>query len=1451
MKVNSQAVVIKVTGVVTAESIEGHVRILQEGDVVFSDEVVLAELFGEVVLQYHNGESVTSNHNNIMLVDDISHDLFVTGTVHKEETEVGAEGWSNQLIANEGGEIVIVDYLQSSAEPDMGFLTGGVTQKFIEENNTPAAVVMASNEAPLNEIDVNEAPLNEVDVNEAPLNEVDVNEAPLNEVDVNEVALYVVPVVDLDGNDSTAVGTEYLTSYALAGRGIGVTDLDLSVFDPDSDIQSATVVLVTPQLNDILFSSAVPDGIIANAYDLGTGTITLTGIATTADYEKAIREIKFYNGDAASDSSDRIINVSVIDADGASSNTVTTTIKVANNSLSISSQQVVEEGDSAIFRIELETARSADTKFILNIAGDVSADDYYGFGEVTRNVQYESAPGVWTDVLVDDAGNYYVMILSSSATSFIDVKIKTKADAVSEDDETLILSAAIDIAASGDLTKIANTSAFASTLITELPSLFVSAPSSITEGGDAVFEVGMSNIKTSNTSVTLSIGGDVSPTDYDQTAFKYSVNDGISWITVHADVNGGEIEIPADGAVSRSVLVKVSILTDAITEGVESIRLAAVTSDSAISTSGSRASDSSIVNDPVILFVNEAKDGDYSPVGTTVTTVNEEGFDYIKVSNGVYGTVTDNADGTLSYVANSDFSGSDSFTFIKVNSVTGERSNATADVTVMAIADTPTIAMSVNNKVVEGLPEVIVDGGFAVNTADLDGTDEGNPWKDLDAPGLSGNYRNYNANDDFVPTTGEAVFAKSTSILQFFGANSLNHGDSYTLSFNTNLEVTANLTVRFAHIAADNSIKAMPAIYVDQIIATGGTVESIAVIIPDSNGDGSGLVANAIIFENTSSGSSVNMIIDNISLSGDITYTYDVNISYSVSDLDNSFPENEFIQDTVALSGVPTGAIFTNTTGEVGIDNGAGNWIFTQAELDALKITVSEAVATSSLGFTLTAMVTSEEATNGASTEAKSISVTVVDSNDVPLIGSNALVLANEQDFVTTLNDTIDVYFSTDGGNYFSWNPSASTLPDIYADGKFVSLTYAESDTTFDGLNDKGTLTGKTADGTTVFTVEITMDDGTTKANIVYTQGAELLGIKQTFDGGIVLPGGGGNDSIVLEFNNKAGLKSGVNAIVEAHNLIEDSADEIISSAAEYIVNTGNYYIGVDSNNMNSGDQLTFDFVTAADDGFGNQTSRNDVLEMEISLFNFSPGQSGDALYITVITGDDFATATREVIALTNDSDVIGQYYTVSSSTGGAFIGVEFLAGNESSFKLGIESISSINYNADFDMALSYSITDTDGDSDAGSVVISLDGDENIIYDSNSTAINAGDEQSSNGGGEDILTFNSGDSIDFSLDNSDLLNFEVIDLTNDANTGTAGVHSLTSIKLQDILDMTDSGNVLKILGDSADTVSLLDENSNTWVLDPTQELIDSINFNVYTSGMATVKIEDSIVSSVS
>lgn len=89
---------------------------------------------------------------------------------------------------------------------------------------------------------------------------------------------------------------------------------------------------------------------------------------------------------------------------------------------------------------------------------------------------------------------------------------------------------------------------------------------------------------------------------------------------------------------------------------------------------------------------------------------------------------------------------------------------------------------------------------------------------------------------------------------------------------------------------------------------------------------------------------------------------------------------------------------------------------------------------------------------------------------------------------------------------------------------------------------------------------------------------------------------------------------------------------------------------------------------------------------------------------------------------------------------------------------------------------------------------------------------------------------------------SGLSNFEQIDLTKNGN------HSLTNIKLSDIVNITDSNKLLSILGDSGDSISLKSEANKVWALSNT----DATYNNYINSGdnSVSLKIDKDITVSI-
>ena len=108
--------------------------------------------------------------------------------------------------------------------------------------------------------------------------------------------------------------------------------------------------------------------------------------------------------------------------------------------------------------------------------------------------------------------------------------------------------------------------------------------------------------------------------------------------------------------------------------------------------------------------------------------------------------------------------------------------------------------------------------------------------------------------------------------------------------------------------------------------------------------------------------------------------------------------------------------------------------------------------------------------------------------------------------------------------------------------------------------------------------------------------------------------------------------------------------------------------------------------------------------------------------------------------------------------------------------------------------------------------------------------------------GIDTLLLRPGEDIDFATDPF-IRNIEILDLD------TAGAdHIINNLTVQDVLDITDGNNDLKILGNSGDRVNLLNDGADTWQHTGTA-VEGTITFDVYASvpnSDVTVKIQQEI-----
>ena len=134
------------------------------------------------------------------------------------------------------------------------------------------------------------------------------------------VVANVPPALNLDADSSTIGGVDYLTAFADGGPAVAIVDTDVLITDSDdTELTSATVTLTNPDTDDVLvFNGTPPPGITASLYDPLTGILTLTGTASLAAYQTALRQITFDNTGTTPSTDTRIIDVVVNDGTAAS-----------------------------------------------------------------------------------------------------------------------------------------------------------------------------------------------------------------------------------------------------------------------------------------------------------------------------------------------------------------------------------------------------------------------------------------------------------------------------------------------------------------------------------------------------------------------------------------------------------------------------------------------------------------------------------------------------------------------------------------------------------------------------------------------------------------------------------------------------------------------------------------------------------------------------------------------------------------------------------------------------------------------------------------------------------------------------------------------------------------------------------------------------------------------------
>jgi VCBS repeat-containing protein len=1021
-------------------------------------------------------------------------------------------------------------------------------------------------------------------------------------------------------------------------------------------------------------------------------------------------------------------------------NTVTFSI---NTELSVSSPLPIDEGRAAVFVVELSDSRAVSTELTLTLGGEaVLADDY----SAALQYRIQNSDGSYTGWL-DVVGT----VLLAAGQTRLEVKVLTLSDEVENEIESLTLTASISNYAETDM---ANLSATGDTVISDLPSLLVSGPSYLSESAtgtaDAdyvvgIFDLELSATKTTTTNVSIHFEG-VAQLGVD---FQYSIDGGINWIS---DPDA-EITIPADdpdNGISATYEIWVRTLPDAVVEIDEVLRLVALTHDADVSNRNEEITASTLIVEPVSISTDEH---------TPFLLEPDEGYTYSLLGQGSHGNVTDNEDGTLTYEPNEHFSGTDSFTMTKKDSV-GNLVTSIVTVNVAAVADAPTVSISpvgepVNNDDAIPLVHAIDNGTFTGNisgwSVNLSNNANGSTFVQYSS--TSGGRMSFSAQ-------GSNRWAEARQTI-----TELEVGEPYTiymdLTTTTGFTFTWNTTTITPTLVSGTTY---------QFSVTGGAGDDVLAI--RMTGAGANTTRTAFVD---------NVILDIPEFGG--TYTYTVNIDADLVDTDGSETLKPVLVSVLDADGVgpqtmPSGAVLFYSNGDaVPVNIVGSSWLVDPARLSGLQLRVDKPVAASS--FTLTAVASSEESSNldTASSNAFSVVLTMpTDGSDtpnlIPQIGNSDITLSNEADFVGSVTQTISTQLG-DGENTFSWLTLVDSLPNIYANGELVEFEFNDN-----GVG--GILIGTTSEGT-VFTLEIKLNEEG-DADVTYHQlmslGSEFIATGTTME-----TTGGNGDDLLLTFNTG---ETTFSAVITGENVLDGTSTTI---------NTNNKYIGASNNLMNPSEQVTMNFAATG----------NAVSAMMISFFNFDSTSNSApdelTIYYTTMSG---ATGSYYITNAVLDSSGM---YTIVAPNGEQIETLIFEAGSQSSFKLGIESVTAVKYDVNFDLQLEYQLTDVDGDSARGTISLTLDGDNSIIGTTGDDVLlggssadvisgNAGNDDISGGAGNDTLSGDPGsDVFHWALTDAGAAGTPALDVITDFDEA----FDTDKLDLRDLLEGENSGNLANFL----------------------------------------------------
>jgi len=126
-----------------------------------------------------------------------------------------------------------------------------------------------------------------------------------------------IPQIDLDKNDSSNATSDnaYKSIFIAGGTATEVVDSDIKItVANNANLQGVEILLITPHTNDFLsVSASLPTGIEIDTTRTTDTKLILTGEASAADYETALKLVRYANTAALPKLAERIINILILD----------------------------------------------------------------------------------------------------------------------------------------------------------------------------------------------------------------------------------------------------------------------------------------------------------------------------------------------------------------------------------------------------------------------------------------------------------------------------------------------------------------------------------------------------------------------------------------------------------------------------------------------------------------------------------------------------------------------------------------------------------------------------------------------------------------------------------------------------------------------------------------------------------------------------------------------------------------------------------------------------------------------------------------------------------------------------------------------------------------------------------------------------------------------------------